>query len=258
MIPKKIHYCWLSGDPVPAKLAECMLSWKALLPDYEFKLWDKTRFDINSIYWVKEAYENKKYAFAADYIRLFALYTEGGIYLDMDVEVIKSLDGLLNREYILGYEKEKGIEAGIMGASQGADWIKKCLDFYIDRHFVNPDGSFNTRPLPKIIYSALKDDLKSMDIFSNEVLTAKSYYTGEYNITDNTYTIHHFAGSWLSPVEQLSYTIRQRIPLLPDKAKGHIAKVLAIGKINGIRQAIKDELRWITHNLSSIINSKKL
>lgn len=257
MIPKKIHYCWLSGDPVPAKLAECMLSWKALLPDYEFKLWDKTQFDINSVYWVKEAFETKKYAFAADFIRLYALYSEGGIYLDMDVEVIKSLDDLLNREYILGYEKEKGIEAGIMGASQGAGWVKKCLDYYTDRHFVNPDGSFNTRPLPKIIYSALKDDLKSMDIFSNEVLTAKSYYTGEYNITDNTYTIHHFAGSWLSPVEQLSYTIRQRIPLLPDKAKGHIAKVLAIGKINGIRQAIKDELRWITHNLSSTFNSKK-
>lgn len=257
MIPKKIHYCWLSGDPVPAKLAECMLSWKTLLPDYEFKLWDKTQFDINSVYWVKEAFETKKYAFAADFIRLYALYTEGGIYLDMDVEVIKSLDGLLNREYILGYEKEKGIEAGIMGASQDATWVKKCLDYYTDRHFVNPDGSFNTRPLPKIIYSALKDDLKSMDIFSNEVLTAKSYYTGEYNITDHTYTIHHFAGSWLSPVEQLSYTIRQRIPLLPDKAKGHIAKVLAIGKINGIRQAIKDELRWITHNLSSTFNSKK-
>lgn len=257
MIPKKIHYCWLSGDPVPAKLAECMLSWKTLLPDYEFKLWDKTQFDINSVYWVKEAFETKKYAFAADFIRLYALYSEGGIYLDMDVEVIKSLDCLLNREYILGYEKEKGIEAGIMGASQGAGWVKKCLDYYTDRHFVNPDGSFNTRPLPKIIYSALKDDLKSMDIFSNEVLTAKSYYTGEYNITDNTYTIHHFAGSWLSPVEQLSYTIRQRIPLLPNKAKGHIAKILAIGKINGIRQAIKDELRWITHNLSSTFNSKK-
>lgn len=257
MIPKIIHYCWLSGDPIPKKLTECMQSWKLHLPDYEFKLWDKNQFDINTVEWVREAFDNKKYAFAADYIRLYALYTEGGIYLDMDVEIVKSFNNLLNREYILGYEKEKGIEAGIMGATAEAAWLKKCLNYYKDRHFVNPDGSFNTRPLPRIIYSVLKDDLKSMEIFSNEVLTAKSYYTGEYNITDKTYTIHHFAGSWLSPVEELSYNIRNRIPLLPEKAKGHIAKILAIGKIKGIRQAIKDERRWITHNLSSIFNTKK-
>lgn len=253
MIPKIIHYCWLSGDPIPKKLTECMQSWKLHLPDYEFKLWDKNQFDINTVEWVREAFDNKKYAFAADYIRLYALYTEGGIYLDMDVEIVKSFNNLLNREYILGYEKEKGIEAGIMGATAEAAWLKKCLNYYKDRHFVNPDGSFNTRPLPRIIYSVLKDDLKSMEIFTNEVLTAKSYYTGEYNITDKTYTIHHFAGSWLSPVEKLSFEIKSRIPFLPPKIKGHLAKIFATYKINGIGQAVIDELRWIKNNFKAIL-----
>ena len=89
MIPKIIHYCWLSGNPIPKNLEDCMKSWKKKLPDYKFMLWDFNRFDINSSIWVREAFNAKKYAFAADYIRLFALYNYGGIYMDMDVEVIK-------------------------------------------------------------------------------------------------------------------------------------------------------------------------
>lgn len=86
MIPKKIHFCWLSGDEFPPLIQYCIDTWEKVLPDYEIILWDTKRFDINSIAWVKEAFEAKKYAFAADYIRLYAVYTEGGIYLDSDVE----------------------------------------------------------------------------------------------------------------------------------------------------------------------------
>lgn len=100
MIPKIIHYCWLSNDPIPEKLQEYMKSWKEKLPDYEFKLWNFDCFDINSSQWVKEAFEAKKYAFAADYIRLYAVYNYGGIYMDMDVEVIKSFNPLLNNDYL--------------------------------------------------------------------------------------------------------------------------------------------------------------
>ena len=109
MIPKIIHYCWLSNDPIPEKLQSCMNSWKKQLPDYEFKLWNFSSFDINSSQWVKEAFNAKKYAFAADYIRLYAVYNYGGIYMDMDIEVIKSFNPLLDREYILGYETQTGI-----------------------------------------------------------------------------------------------------------------------------------------------------
>ena len=112
MIPKVIHYCWLSGDPIPEKLQRCMDSWKKFLPDYEFVLWDLERFDIKTSQWVKEAFEARKYAFAADYIRLYAVYNYGGIYMDMDVEVVRPFDDLLASPYILGLESEKGVEAG--------------------------------------------------------------------------------------------------------------------------------------------------
>ena len=88
MIPKIIHFCWMSGDPYPEKIQKCIDSWKKILPDYEFWLWDSNRFDMESSVWVKEAFAARKYAFCADYIRCFALYTYGGIYLDSDVEVL--------------------------------------------------------------------------------------------------------------------------------------------------------------------------
>lgn len=87
MIPRKIHFCWLSGDPLPPSIKKCMDTWKKVMPDYEWKLWNTENFDVNSIPYVKEAYEKRKWAFAADYIRVYALYTEGGIYLDSDVKV---------------------------------------------------------------------------------------------------------------------------------------------------------------------------
>ena len=79
MVPKIIHYCWLSDDPFPEKIQMCIESWKKVMPDYELKLWNTQTFDIeNSVPYVREAFANRKWAFVADYIRLYALYTEGG------------------------------------------------------------------------------------------------------------------------------------------------------------------------------------
>ena len=102
MIPKIIHFCWLSDDPYPQEIQRCLDSWKEILPDYEIWKWDRKRFDINSVPWTKEAFESKKYAFAADYIRLYALYNYGGIYLDSDVLMYKSFNPLLNLPYFIG------------------------------------------------------------------------------------------------------------------------------------------------------------
>ena len=88
MIPKIIHYCWLSGDPYPELISKCIQSWKVYLPDYQFVLWDREKADAIDSKWLKEAIESKKYAFAADFIRIYALLKNGGIYLDADVEVV--------------------------------------------------------------------------------------------------------------------------------------------------------------------------
>lgn len=209
MIPKIVHYCWLSGDPIPEKLQVCMDTWRKFLPDYEFILWDLKRFDISQSLWVKQAYEVKKYAFAADYIRLYAVYHFGGIYMDMDVEVCKSFDPLLTHEYILGYETETGIEAGIFGGEKGAGWLKKCLDYYEHRTFIKGNSEYDVKTLPKIMFDILSEERRYFNILPSDYLTAKSYQSGKIYKTENTYTIHHFAGSWATPKQKLYRFVRK-------------------------------------------------
>ena len=120
MIPKIIHLCWLSNENYPTKIKQCIKSWEKYLPEYKIMLWDTKRFNLEESIWVKQAFEKKKYAFAADYIRFYALYNYGGIYLDSDVEILKSFDNLLQYPYFMGAEKAGTIEAA-SGKRNGMD-----------------------------------------------------------------------------------------------------------------------------------------
>ena len=227
MIPKKIHLCWLSGDDYPAKIDKCIKSWKKHLPDYEIVLWNTNKFDLNKSVWVREAFEKKKYAFAADYIRFYALYHEGGIYLDSDVEVLKSFDNLLDLPYFVGAEKAGTPEAAIMGAEKGCDWIKQCLDYYEGRSFIKSDGSLDIRKLPEIMVEQIEkikpvqvlslkesENIRKMN-FDQKVLVMNDAYfspkvfdSRQVEITPYTYAIHHYQNSWFSPKAKAYYRFR--------------------------------------------------
>lgn len=215
MIPKIVHYCWLSDDPVPTELQKYMESWKKYLPDYEFVKWDFSRFSKNESKWVSDAFDNKRYAFAADYIRLYALYNYGGIYLDMDVEVTKPYGDMLKLNTMLGHENSKvnSLEVAAFGVERHSEWVKLCLNHYNQREFVNPDGSFNDQPLPgvvknnlvengyvikevKTVQEALNIGEKEIPVFPFDYFSPKNHTTGKVKRTENTYTIHHFSGSW--------------------------------------------------------------
>jgi hypothetical protein len=211
MIPKIIHYCWLSDNPYPEKTVLCINSWRKYLPDYKLMRWDKSLFDIYSIQWVKEAYEIKKYAFAADYIRLFAVYNYGGIYLDTDIEVIRPFNGLLNNDCMFAYEddKTKLIEAGCFGAKKGFWFIKKCLDYYNNRSFIKGDKVYDMLPIPQIMKSLYDEPSnEKINFYPSWYFTAKSHITGRITISENTYCIHHFLGSWLTNGERRYYKFR--------------------------------------------------
>lgn len=208
MIPKIIHFCWLSGNPYPALISKCIISWKKYLPDYEIILWDKKRFDINSVTWVKEACDNKKYAFAADYIRFYALYNFGGIYLDSDVEVLKSFNDLLEQNYFIGEDALGSIEAAVIGAEKGLPWIKECLDYYKERCFIKNDGTLDMKPVPILVTNVMKKYC-NIKLYQFDFFSPKDYYIGEILISKNTYTIHHFDGKW--EVVNLSYRLKKAI-----------------------------------------------
>lgn len=202
-IPKIVHYCWLSDDPIPEDFLRYIAGWKKHMPDYEFIKWDFTRFDKFSSQWVCEAFDNKKYAFACDYIRLYAIYHYGGIYMDMDIEVLKPFDDLLESEYMFAVERENELwfEAGCFGVAKGNGFIKACLDYYEGRHFVTCDG-FDQRPLPQIMYSVYQNMNINIPVMGWTTFTAKSYETGIEMPTEETYAVHHFAGSWKTENEK--------------------------------------------------------
>lgn len=222
MIPKIIHYCWLSNDPVPENLQKYMSTWRQHLPDYEFIKWDFNRFPKESSKWVSEAFDNKKYAFAADYIRLYALYNYGGIYLDMDVEILKSFDEFLELDEMLCYEKDGNgaIEMAVIGFKKNSEFIKQCLKYYENRSFIKEDNTFDTTTIPYIVTKILLDNYKVLDtkfiskaieatqdgfipVFPSDFFSPKSYNNGKIYLSNNTVAIHHFAGSWLSKKERI-------------------------------------------------------
>ena len=216
MIPKVIHYCWLSDDPVPAQLIKCMDTWKEVLPNYEWVKWDFNRFDINHSEWVREAFEAKKYAFAADYIRLYALYHHGGFYLDMDVIAKKSLDSFLCLHTAMCWQngEGQGLEVAALGVEKCSVWVGKCLEYYHNRHFVKSDGTYDMLTLPLIVErhlisngfelvdvrtvdEALRCSGKQIPVFPCDFFSPKNWQTGQVQSSSNTYLIHDFAGSWL-------------------------------------------------------------
>ena len=135
MIPKKIHYCWFGGNPLPPLAVKCIESWKKYLPDYEIKEWNESNFDLNYNDYVREAYEAKKWAFITDVVRLYAMVTEGGIYMDTDVEVLKPLDELLQYDAVSGFESSSRIPPRDGGAGGGGrPSLRSCsmsMTFYI-------------------------------------------------------------------------------------------------------------------------------
>lgn len=207
MIPKRIHYCWFGGNPLPKDALKCIDSWKKYLPDYEIVEWNENNFDINSNPYVKEAYENKKFAFVSDYVRLFAMYNYGGIYMDTDVEVVKPLDEFLKHEAFSGFELPYCISTGIMASEKDFPLFGEFLEYYNDRHFIKEDGSFDMTTNVEIMtgivekYGLVKDG--SFQVVNGFALYPRDYFcplddaTGKMYKTANTVTIHWFNKSWI-------------------------------------------------------------
>lgn len=207
MIPRIIHYCWFGLGPIPEMAQKCIASWHKYMPDYEYKLWNEDNFDIHCNPYVQEAYESRKFAFVTDYVRLYALYYEGGIYMDTDVEVLKPYDDLLSLTGFTGYEGSKYLPpvTGTIASEAGNEWVKEQLDAYDGIHFLLPDGSMdlttNTVRISRImkqggfIQDGKKKEYKGMHIFPVEYFCPRQT-TGEILITKDTYCDHHFLGSW--------------------------------------------------------------
>ena len=227
MIPKVIHYCWFGRGELPPLAKKCLASWKKYCPDYEIKEWNEDNFDLDSYPYVREAYDKRKFAFVTDVVRLYALYHEGGIYMDTDVEVLKPLDRFLSHHAFSGFENDQSVPTGIMASEKGGRWAKENLAYYEGRHFLKEDGSmdFTTNVTTITNYMlplGLKQDNTFQDfpglitLYPKDYFCPKSYVDGKINLTSNAYTVHHFAGSWVPKpiIKERLYTLMMHSAVL--------------------------------------------
>jgi len=218
-IPKIIHYCWFGKGEKPQIVNKCIDSWKKILLDYEIIEWNENNFDINCNKYVKEAYENKKYAFVSDYARVYVLYHMGGIYLDTDTEVFRSLDGFLEEESFWGFEEKNYIATSTIGAREGNKLIKIFLDFYEGKSFYetsqNIETSTNVQIVTKIMEEiGFKMNGEKQSITDRGTIYPQSHFSPYDYINlinkkdEDTYTMHHFYKSWISPKDKLKSNIK--------------------------------------------------
>ena len=209
MIQKIIHYCWFGRGERPELVQTCIASWHTHMPDWQLKLWSEENFDIASApQYVQEAYATKKYAFVSDYVRLWALEREGGLYMDVDFEVYKSFDDLMEQyAAFAGYEGSKNspVMMGVLAAEAHHPWIQGMLNTYADRKFVKEDGSLDMTPNTGYFYDwitkqgfvadGVEKDWNGVHIMPVECF-CPGLTTGENLRCERTYCEHKGLHSW--------------------------------------------------------------
>lgn len=240
MIPKIIHYCWFGRGEMPELVAKCIASWHKHMPDWEFRLWDEaslsqtlreptpnsslegggqtpllnppTKGDEDWLEYmpayVKEAYAAKKYAFVSDYVRLWALEREGGLYMDVDFEVYKPFDDLMEKhDAFAGYEgsKRNPVMMGVIAAKAHHPWIQGMLQTYNLRSFMQPNGLYDMTPNTGYFLNWMQErgfepDGKERDFMGVHILPVECFCpvltTGENVQCERTYCEHKGLHSW--------------------------------------------------------------
>lgn len=225
MIPRVIHYCWFGRKPKSEFINMCIESWKRYCPDFEIIEWNEDNYKNDNVYF-RQALEMKKWAFASDYARLDIIYKNGGIYLDTDVELIKSLEGLLNLSCYVGTEDGNDgdgiINTGLgFGAEPFNKMVKAMLDEYESLTFIQEGTNYDQTPCPvrntevfeRCGYNKSGEIAKvgNAYIFPKEYFAPKNYVTRELKITDNTYSIHHYEGDWMPLRSRINKTIKSAL-----------------------------------------------
>ena len=209
VIPKVIHYMWLGKKEIPATLQKCIDTWKRYCPDYEIVQWNEDNYDVNKVIYMQEAYSRGAYGFVPDYARLDILFQHGGFYLDTDVELLRSLDEMRYQSAFCGVEKWQVLNfGGCSGAVKGNAIIGEFLKNRQYINYLNQDGSENRTTCGfydtvlamqhgyKINGTVQK--IGDLNIYTSDYFHPYDYMSGRINITDNTFSIHHFNGGWLS------------------------------------------------------------
>ena len=244
MIPKIIHYCWFGGEK-PDSVLQFIEGWRKKCPDYEIKEWNENNFDINEAKFARESYAAKKWAFVSDYVRFAVLEQYGGIYLDTDIELLKSLDSMQKEPGYVGFEVH-GVAAGVIACEAHNPIIRAVLETYQRTAFINKDGTYNLLTSPDYISNELvkvgfvreniEQHLKGMTVYPSEWFYPYTLVSFQTNITENTVAIHHYAGSWLDEKSKYQLGIQKKLKWIPVKRLAiWISVAISETKYNGVK-----------------------
>lgn len=265
-IPKVIHYFWFGQNELPEMAQRCIASWKKYCPGYEIKEWNESNYDVESCTYIREAYQEKKWAFVSDYARFDILYRYGGLYFDTDVELIKPIDDIIAHGSYMGIEKEnfnKGAGSEItvnpglgLAARPGLELFKEILDGYSERHFRLEDGSLDLTTVVTYVTDILIEnglqcipgiqEVAEIVIYPKEYFCPLNYFTGKMEITDHTYSIHHFGESWVEEKEKyISKLLRKLRRFLPERTAKSLAIYIGVFKYDGLKEANEHMKKWM-------------
>ena len=207
MIKKTIHYVWFGKNNLPKEALDCIASWRKFCPDYEIIEWNEENFDFCDCLYAVQAYQEKMWAFASDYARIKILHDIGGIYMDVDVELLKNIDPLLDNKAFMGFEDGLVVNTGLIsGAEPNNPIFLELINRYKTFEFVNSNGKRNLIPCVDyqtelLVEHGLKRNneiqiVKDITIYPLEYFSPFNHRTGLLNITSNNFSIHKYAGSW--------------------------------------------------------------
>lgn len=221
---KIIHYIWFGGNPISELTKKCIATWKKYLPDFEIKEWNENNFDVTQCPFVKEAFEQKKWAFVADYTRFKVLEEYGGIYLDTDMEITADISKFLEDDLFLGVEDSKQINAAVVWVKEAHNpYIKDIVDIYESKKKFNETGDLYDESVPKVLtkyfskfgFDGEKDEIQIFEnnkihIYPMEYFYPLSYDYQNNKFTDNSVMIHHFDATWIKPMEKFKTKMKRK------------------------------------------------
>lgn len=221
---------------MPESAQKCIESWKQYCPDYQIREWNESNFNLNICAYVKEAYQEKKWAFVSDYARFWIIYNFGGFYLDTDVEIVKPIDKIIAKGAFMG------CEPALLGTNGVSDlegmaylvnpglgfaapfhhpFIKEVLDSFENRSFYKSNGELDLTTIVETTTVALKrsgfkgldliQKIDSLTIYPSEYFCPKNYFTGELKLTENSYSIHHYTATWKSKSANRQFKVLQKL-----------------------------------------------
>lgn len=234
-IPRIIHYCWFGGGKLSAKERKCMQSWEKHCPEFIIMRWDESNVAEDDSTYLRQALAQRLWAFASDYVRLKALNKYGGIYLDTDVELLRSPLEYMDSDVFIGRESRERVGTAVIGSIPRHAFTAALLGEYSGRTFVDENGTPDLVPNVVCVTALLESmglrredvfqDLSGIAVYPTEYFSPKDLVTGKLRVTENTCAVHHFKGSWLPAKSRINRRIAQLLgPDMTARIKGAMRK----------------------------------